>query len=79
MSNSPRIDFSYTIYWTKQARVWEAARRAALLAALVPVLTHPDFIPNAYARQYAVPGLDETQHSGASLLALQKVLEAFSE
>lgn len=77
--NAPRIDFSYTIYWTKQARAWDTVRRAAIHTALAPVLAQPGFEPNAYARRYAVSGLDDLHHSGASLLALKKVLEAFSE
>jgi hypothetical protein len=74
----PRVDFSYTIFWTKQVRGWEAARREAVSAALDRVLAQPDFESNAYARRYVVPGLDEQAHAGASLLALRKVLSAFS-
>jgi len=75
--NPPRVEFSYTIYWTKQVRGWDAARRAAIAEALQPVLAQPGFEANAYARRYAVPGLDAQAHSGVSLLALKKVLEAF--
>jgi len=77
--NPPRVEFSYAIYWTKQVRGWEAARRAAIAEALPPVLAQPGFEANAYARRYSVPGLDAQAHSGASLLALKKVLEAFVE
>jgi len=73
----PRVDFSYTIYWTKQVRAWEAERRAVVRAALERALAQADFEANAYARRYAVPGLDEQAHAGASLLALRKVLAAF--
>ena len=75
--NPPRVEFSYTIYWTKQARGWDAARRAAITEALLLVLAQPDFEANAYARRFSVPGLDTQAHAGASLLALKKVLEAF--
>ena len=75
--NAPRIEFSYTIYWTRQVRGWDAARRAAIMEALGPVLAQPGFEPNAYARRYPVLGLDDLAHSGASLLALKKVLAAF--
>jgi hypothetical protein len=75
--NPPRVEFSYTIYWTKQVRGWDAARRAAIAEALWPVLAQPGFEANAYARRYSVPGLDAQAHSGASLLALKKVLEGF--
>lgn len=75
----PRVDFSYTIYWTKQVRSWDAARRAAVAAALRPVLAQPGFEANDYERRYPVPGLDAQGHAGASLLALDKVLRAFQD
>jgi hypothetical protein len=75
----PRVDFSYTIYWTKQARAWDADRRASVLHALGPVLSQPDFEANLYARRFSVPGLDEHAHAGASLLALRKVLLALQD
>lgn len=78
VGNAPRVDFSYTIYWTKQARQWDVPRRAAIHAALLQTLAQPGFEANAYARRYTVPGLDEQAHSGASLIALKKVLAAFS-
>ncbi len=75
----PAVDFSYTIFWTKQVRQWSPERRAALHTALGAVLADPDFINNAYERRYTVPGLDDSAHAGASLLALDKVLAAFKE
>lgn len=77
VDNAPRVDFSYTIYWTKQVRQWDAPRRATIHTALLQTLAQPGFEPNAYARRYTVPGLDEQAHSGASLIALKKVLAAF--
>ncbi|MBP7691284.1 MAG: hypothetical protein KA764_05180 [Anaerolineales bacterium] len=78
MSNAPRIEFSYQVFWTKQALAWSAERRAAVLTAVAAVLAQPDFEPNAYARQYHVPGLDDSAHAGASLTALAQVLRAFA-
>ncbi len=75
----PRVDFSYTIYWTKLVRKWEAPHRAEIAAALGPVLTQPTFETNAYERRYRVPGLDDQAHAGASLVALDKVLRAFND
>ena len=72
----PRVEFSYTIFWTKQARLWDAARRETIGAALADVLAQPGFEPNDYERRYRVPGLDEQGHAGASLVALGKVLDA---
>jgi hypothetical protein len=71
------VEFSYAVYWTKHVRQWEATRRAAVRDALLQVLAQPGFEANAYARRYVVPGLDDQAHSGASLLALRKVLSAF--
>ena len=79
MFNAPRIEFSYTIYWTKHARTWSPERRAAVQAELSQVLAQPDFEKNAYERRYFVPGLDESKHSGESLVALQKVLKALAQ
>ena len=78
MSTAAQIDLSYTVYWTKQARAWQDARRAAVLRAVQAVIAQPDFLLNAYERRYRVPGLDAQSHSGASLAALEKVLQAFS-
>jgi hypothetical protein len=75
----PDVDFSYTIFWTKQVLQWSPERRATMQAALAQVLTSPDFINNAYERRFTVPGLDDSAHAGASLLALDKVLTAFKE
>jgi hypothetical protein len=75
--NAPRVEFSYAIYWTKQVRQWDAAQRARVHEALRRVLAQPGFEANAYERRYTVPGLDEMAHSGASLIALNKVLAAF--
>ncbi|MGH2522317.1 MAG: hypothetical protein ACRDH2_07425 [Anaerolineales bacterium] len=76
-SNAPRVDFSYTVYWTKQVRQWDAVRRAAVRDALLHVLAQPGFEANAYQRRYTVTGLDDQAHSGASLIALKRVLAAF--
>lgn len=75
----PRVEFSYTIFWTKQARQWEAARRQTVGAALDQVLAQPGFEANDYERRYRVPGLDDQAHAGASLLALRKVLQALTK
>jgi hypothetical protein len=73
----PQVDFSYTVYWTKQVRQWNSARRAAVHAALLAVMAQPGFEANTYERRYVVAGLDDVAHAGASLVALKKVLNAF--
>lgn len=79
MADPEQIEFSYTVFWTRQVLGWDAARRAAIRAELRRVLAQPDFVNNAFSRQYTVAGLDEQAHAGASLLALDKVLTALAE
>lgn len=74
--NEPRVEFSYAVFWTKQARTWDVARRAALLEALQNLMRRPDFELNDYHRRYTLPGLDASAHAGRSLAALEKVLIA---
>lgn len=82
-TNAPRIDFSYTVFWTKHALTWTPDQRRAVLAATEAVIAQPDFEANAYARRFEVPGLNhvltnnqQTAHAGASLLALRHVLNS---
>jgi hypothetical protein len=72
----PRVEFSYIIFWTNQARQWDTARRRSVADALAVVLGGPGFEANDYQRRYHVPGLDDQRHAGASLMALSKVLES---
>jgi len=70
-----RAAYSYRVYWTKQARAWDAARRRSVLEAVRRVTTAETFEPNSFERRYRAEGL-AGEHSGASLLALIQVLEA---
>jgi len=70
-----RVDFSYTVFWTKQARQWDADRRSAVAQRLDRLLKSPVFQANPYDRNYTLDGIDGA-HSGASLKALHKVLAA---
>ena len=74
--NPPRVDFSYTIYWTKTVRRWDEKKRAAMAEAVLAVMSQPGFEANDYERRYRVAGLDDLAHAGASLVALRKVLAA---
>ena len=71
-----RIDFAYTVYWMKTARGWDAERRKMIADRLALLLASPEFLNNAFERKFQIDGLDDLGHSGASLLALKKVLEA---
>lgn len=74
----PKIDFAYSIFWTKIARVWDHDRRQLMAERVAALVNAPGFEANALERKYRVEGLDDLAHSGASLLALQKVLEALA-
>ena len=77
VANREPIDYSYTVFWTKQARVWEVATRSDVAVRLDGLLTSPEFKANPFDRKYTLDGLDGA-HSGASLTALHKVLIALS-
>lgn len=71
--------YSYTIYWTKTARQWDREKRRLALAAAERLIAGPDFSANLFARRYQALEIDESSHSGASMLALRKVLRALDD
>jgi hypothetical protein len=70
-----RVDYSYAVFWTKQARLWNKAKYDTVVQQLTTLIGSPDFDANFYQRTYLLDGVADA-HSGASLLALLKVLEA---
>jgi rhamnogalacturonyl hydrolase YesR len=78
VASRDRVDYSYAVFWTKNARLWDAAKREAVAQHLAKLIASTDFDANFYQRTYMVAEVDGA-HSGASLLALQKVLEALSD
>jgi hypothetical protein len=75
---TPKVDFSFRIYWTKMSRKWSAARRAEVRAQVQTITTDADFDRNLIEKRYDLPLADvpESTHSGASLMALLDVLDA---
>ena len=73
-----RVDYSYTVFWTKNARLWDAAKREIVAQHLAKLVASADFDANFYQRTYTLAEV-EGAHSGASLLALQKVLQALRD
>ena len=71
------IEYAYTVYWTKQVRDWDAARRTAAASAIEALIAQPDFDATAFERQYALDVAGDGLFAGASVLALRKVLRAF--
>ncbi len=74
-----RVDYAYTVFWTKQVRSWTDAERKAVRGAVAAVIYSPDFTASTFERKYQVNPLGSDEYSGASLLALDKVLAAFAE
>lgn len=74
--SGPDPSFAYRVGWLNEARTWDAARRAAVSAGLRAIVEDPSFTPNENRRRYRVPELDSRLHAGASLLALQQILQA---
>ena len=73
-----RVDYSYTVFWTKQARLWDKSQREGVAQQLAVLIESPDFDANFFERHYTLKQV-EGSHSGASLLALQKVLRALHD
>lgn len=78
-ASPPRPDYSYTIFWMKEARSWEGEFRRKAMQELELLLKQSDFEANQFERRYRLPAVDHSRHSGASLLALHKVLRALGE
>jgi rhamnogalacturonyl hydrolase YesR len=78
VASRDRIDYSYAVFWMKNARLWEAIKREAVMQQLTELIASTNFDANFYQRTYTLAEVDGA-HSGASLLALQKVLEALRD
>lgn len=66
--------YSYRIFWAKQALDWSLAKRIQLREELETIIQREDFEPNTYARRYRLDAFSGQKHAGASLLVLQDVL-----
>jgi hypothetical protein len=78
VANREPIEYSYTVFWLKHARLWDASKRSGIEQRLEGLLKSPEFEVNPFDRNYALDGLDGA-HSGASLTALHKVLVALND
>jgi hypothetical protein len=78
VASRDRVDYSYTVFWMKHARLWDVAKCEAVARQLAALFGSADFNANFYQRTYTLAEVDDA-HSGASLLALQKVLEALRD
>ena len=78
VTSRDRVDYSYSIFWTKNARQWDKQKRDDALQRVNALIQSPEFAANPYQRNYQLEGI-EGSHSGASLIALQKVLEALRD
>ena len=71
-------DFSYAVHWTMLAREWGADRRRRIHAVVRDLITRSNFIANEFERMYSVDEIGAEKHSGASLLALERVLSSLT-
>lgn len=76
---SPAPATAYRFYWTKEVRTWSVERRREMRGRVASVVGRENFEATTYERRYAVQGLDELRHAGASLQALLAVLDGFEE
>ena len=74
--SADKIDAGYRLYWTKMALTWDDDRRTQITERVAAAVAAPDFEDNMLERRFTVEGLDDSAHSGASLLALVAVLRA---
>lgn len=70
-------EYAYTLYWARLVQDWTPDRRAEMAASVAKVVSNSAFLPNEFYRVYYVPGLDESAHAGASLVALQRILAVY--
>lgn len=71
-------DFSYAVHWIKQTREWGVARRHRVYDLVRDIIKSPDFIANEFERKYHIAEIDSKKYSGASLVALEKVLASLA-
>lgn len=74
-----KITTGYRFYWMKAALRWDEKRRAQVARELEKTVATSEFEANALERRFVVEGLDDSAHSGASLLALHAVLTALDD
>ncbi len=72
-------EYAYTLYWAGCVQHWDPEQRQKVASSLKAVVSSPGFRPNEFYRVYSVPGLDDSAHAGASLIALASILAAFDQ
>ena len=69
-------NYAYAVYWTKIARAWPSDRRRSALQAVRAIRERPDFRATLHTRLYHLEDVNSSAHAGASLIALERVLQA---
>jgi hypothetical protein len=75
VDETQRVSYSYRVFWTRQARTWNADQRRTIRERLNTLMPDAEFETNDFERVYHIEGVDG-EHAGASVLALAQVLEA---
>lgn len=70
---------AYTFFWMKEARSWNAEKRAQVASELRDLLESSHFEPNLYERRYSLASFGDREHAGASLRALSWVLHGLEQ
>ena len=75
VASRDRVDYSYAVFWMKHARLWDVAKRETVAQQLTMLIGSLDLRRQLLSTHLHAEDVDGA-HSGASLLALLKVLEA---
>jgi hypothetical protein len=67
-------EYSYRIFWTKQALSWTGDERAQVKLEVENIMRRGDFEVNEFSRRYTLNTYGGNKHAGASLLVLHDVL-----
>jgi hypothetical protein len=67
-------EYSYRIFWAKQALNWSLDERGRILKELESIIDGRGFEANKYRRRFRLEAFDDRDHAGASLLELHSVL-----
>ncbi len=67
-------EFSYRIFWAKQALSWTSEERERIRREVNEVIDREGFEPNEYIRKYSLETSAGRAHAGASMMVLHEVL-----
>jgi hypothetical protein len=72
-------DYAYTVHWLKEARSWSDSKRERVRDALDQMMPASTFREESDESRYTLSQVDDVPHTGASLAALLRVLDALAK